>query len=233
MTANFYHGTTVELAKRIFDQRKFKVSRNTYDWLGPGVYFYQDSPLKALAWAQRYAVEECAKGTAAAVIAVDIDLSSSFDIFRPENHEILVEVHRQTKANPTELQNVKQHRPVLRREDGERFHLFNSQPLGHDRLMGNNFVDAKTVSRAIQIVTDKRQVAYNCARYFFWEGKELYSGSYFFDHSNLQLCILGPDNSQEDLYLSFDDRIFLSPPRIVDFRVPHETLLSRHVRWPI
>lgn len=49
-----YHGTSREKALEIID-RGFNLSTNNYDWLGTGVYFFQDAPVRALAWAkERY-----------------------------------------------------------------------------------------------------------------------------------------------------------------------------------
>jgi hypothetical protein len=46
-----YHGTSRENAIRILNNG-FRVSSNDYDWLGEGVYFFQDAPMRALQWAK-------------------------------------------------------------------------------------------------------------------------------------------------------------------------------------
>src|SRR5438132_13919141 len=49
-----YHGTSTEGAASIL-REGFRVSRNPYDWLGDGVYFWQDAPRRAWEWAaERY-----------------------------------------------------------------------------------------------------------------------------------------------------------------------------------
>lgn len=45
-----YHGTNTEAAATII-QQGFNVSSNDYDWLGTGVYFFQDAPVRAWEWA--------------------------------------------------------------------------------------------------------------------------------------------------------------------------------------
>lgn len=229
MSTKFYHGTTKELAERILSEQRFLISQNPYDWLGPGVYFYQESPIKALVWAQRFSIDEKSRGSEPAVLEVEIDLSKSFDIFKPENQAVLREVHQKTSGEPVS----RQKRPVLRRIDGQRFHVFESRPLDHDRLVGNNFVDAVTVGRALQMMATRCNLRYDCARYFFWEGMEAYAGSYFYDHSNIQLCIIGPDDADGQFYVKFDDPIFLEKPReyVMDPITLESVKLS--VRWPI
>jgi hypothetical protein len=45
-----YHGTSRAKANSIL-ANGFKVSDNDYDWLGKGVYFFQDAPIRAMQWA--------------------------------------------------------------------------------------------------------------------------------------------------------------------------------------
>jgi hypothetical protein len=46
-----YHGTSMERAVAIVEAG-FKPSNNEYDWLGRGIYFWQDAPKRAWQWAQ-------------------------------------------------------------------------------------------------------------------------------------------------------------------------------------
>jgi hypothetical protein len=73
MRAIGYHGTSKEAARRILSSG-FEISRNEYDWLGDGAYFFQDAPLRAREWAeQRFGAE-------AAVIGAEIDLAGCIDL---------------------------------------------------------------------------------------------------------------------------------------------------------
>jgi hypothetical protein len=68
-----YHGTSTEAAQSILSTG-FEVSRNDYDWLGDGTYFFQDAPLRAWEWArQRF-------GDNAAVVGAEIDLADCVDL---------------------------------------------------------------------------------------------------------------------------------------------------------
>ncbi len=67
-----FHGTSAAAASEILKEGFF-VSHNDYDWLGTGVYFFQDAPIRAQAWAEgRF-------GPAATVVAADIDLGGCMD----------------------------------------------------------------------------------------------------------------------------------------------------------
>jgi hypothetical protein len=52
-----YHGTSRSRAERILVEG-FRPSTNGYDWLGTGVYFWQDAPNHALLWARQNYQEE-------------------------------------------------------------------------------------------------------------------------------------------------------------------------------
>jgi hypothetical protein len=73
MRAIGFHGTSTEAAQRILSTG-FKVSRNEYDWLGDGAYFFQDAPARALEWAQQRF------GAEAAVVGAEIDLGGCVDL---------------------------------------------------------------------------------------------------------------------------------------------------------
>lgn len=68
-----YHGTSADAAAAII-QRGFNISSNDYDWLGTGVYFFQDAPLRAWEWANQQ------HPTNPAVIRSVISLEDSIDL---------------------------------------------------------------------------------------------------------------------------------------------------------
>jgi hypothetical protein len=49
-----YHGCDKDIAELVLaGDLSLIPSENEYDWLGPGIYFWVDSPQRALAWAQQ------------------------------------------------------------------------------------------------------------------------------------------------------------------------------------
>lgn len=47
-----FHGCDEELAKKVVNKEvNLAESRNSYDWLGHGIYFWEGSPERALEWA--------------------------------------------------------------------------------------------------------------------------------------------------------------------------------------
>ncbi len=69
-----YHGTSQERAAAILSTG-FRASDNDYDWLGTGVYFFQDAPLRARQWAAQQHPSN------PAVICSRICLDNCIDLF--------------------------------------------------------------------------------------------------------------------------------------------------------
>lgn len=54
-----YHGTKCGYAKQILEERRFKPSKKSSEWLGRGIYFFKDDVLQALFFARaRYSNEK-------------------------------------------------------------------------------------------------------------------------------------------------------------------------------
>lgn len=49
-----YHGTSAESAAAIIAGAPFVQSQNNWDWLGDGIYFWEDAPLRAWDWAEKH-----------------------------------------------------------------------------------------------------------------------------------------------------------------------------------
>ena len=81
-----YHGTSSELAD-VIERDGFRPSMNPYDWLGDGVYFFQEAPGQAWEWARnRY-------GNKAAVIGAEIQLTHCMDLLDVGWEAILSETY--------------------------------------------------------------------------------------------------------------------------------------------
>lgn len=53
-----YHGCDRKVGERLLAGEDFRPSENEYDWLGPGVYFWESNPDRALEFAQEAAARK-------------------------------------------------------------------------------------------------------------------------------------------------------------------------------
>lgn len=87
-----YHGCDAATARKaVMDGVSILHSDEDYDWLGPGAYFWEADPVRALEWAQ-WKVSRGAYAQASVVGAV-IDLRNCLDLVSREDLEILRSAH--------------------------------------------------------------------------------------------------------------------------------------------
>ena len=56
MTVIGFHGTSEDVAESVFlGKSELKISKNAYDWLGHGAYFWENAPERAWQWAETWA----------------------------------------------------------------------------------------------------------------------------------------------------------------------------------
>ena len=89
-----YHGCDRDLGKRLLSgSASFKPSENDFDWLGPGVYFWESNPHRALEFAQ----EKHKRGERVRnpfVVGAVIDLGLCLDLTTKDSLENLRDAHR-------------------------------------------------------------------------------------------------------------------------------------------
>ena len=147
----------------IIERDGFQLSRNAYDWLGDGVYFFQDGPLRAWQWAREQ------HGDGAAVIGADIRLVDCIDLLDLGWNEVLSHAYDRYAASL--------------RETGQRLP---SQTGGAHQL------DRAVVNYAVGSLREVG-VRIACVRSAFLEGEPVYPGSSFRSQSHVQVAVRDPD----------------------------------------
>jgi hypothetical protein len=174
-----YHGTNREKAQEIIDGG-FNLSTNDYDWLGTGVYFFQDAPVRAWTWArERYpdspavikselALENC-------IDLLDIDW---YPIFR-ETYAMFVSAYQ--KANVP-----------LPRQNPERSKAHR--------------LDCAFFNYIVEKILESQDEPIGSIRAVFNEGDRIYPNSAIFDRSHIQISIRDLSLIKKT-YLIEEDRI--------------------------
>ena len=76
-----YHGCDRNLAGRIVaGKTELKPSENAWDWLGHGIYLWEDSPARALRWAEAEAGRAGSKIKSPAVLGAVVDLGNCLNL---------------------------------------------------------------------------------------------------------------------------------------------------------
>ena len=153
-----FHGTTAESAAEILESG-FRLSRNPYDWLGDGVYFFQYGFERAWEWALENHGED------SAVIAAEIQLIDCLDMLDTRWTKVISDAHNQF------LKLYKQAGLSLPRQT----------PRAH-RL------DREVINYVVGVLSD-RGISIKCVRAAFAEGNPVYPDSAFYDQGHVQIAV--------------------------------------------
>jgi hypothetical protein len=180
-----YHGTNMESARQIL-QTGFTPSRNNYDWLGKGVYFWQDAPYRAWHWAS----EDCQKkGGDPAVIR------SLVKIRRDELMDLL-DYHQDQDPNWTNY---------LRRTHQYLQQQTNPRLPPNKRAIGYHALDRLVLDTLIEDILKPMNTNIIAVRACFQEGEEIYPGSAIYNKSHIQVAVRDASSIVESILLTKKD----------------------------
>lgn len=170
-----FHGTTLYRADNIFAGRAgFRASTNDYDWLGSGMYFWENNLKRAEVWAKQIAVR---KGTGAqpAVVGAVLDLGHCLDLTESDNLEEL-SLSYEMLLNSLGKENLPKN---------------SSTRAGSDLLIRR--LDCAVINNLHKLREETKLPRYDSVRGVFWEGDDLYPNAGFKSKNHIQLCITNPN----------------------------------------
>jgi hypothetical protein len=178
-----YHGCDKATAqKAVNGDTSLIQSDRDYDWLGPGAYFWESDPQRALEWAQwKVSIGAFAE---AAVIGAVIDLRHCLDLVSREDLELLHAAHLSFRR-VQRLANL----PMPENKSAK------GQP-NADRVL--RFLDCAVLRHLHSILdgqpADGRVIEpFDTVRGMFTEGGRLYPGSGFRKKSHVQIAVRNSD----------------------------------------
>lgn len=160
-----YHGCSSDVAESVLSGAPFRLSDNDYDWLGPGVYFWQSNPKRALQFAEEKRNRDGASWRPAVVGAV-VDLGLCLDLTTDTG----VEEVRAARAG-FDLMRAASKLPI---------------PVNKPSLPR---LDCAVIRTLHQIRADGKILAVNTVLGVFIEGQPIYPTSIFFEKTHIQICV--------------------------------------------
>ena len=168
-----YHGCSASVAEQLISGAStFKASDNDYDWLGPGIYFWQSNPRRAL----RFAEEKRARDSATrspAVVGAAIDLGLCLDL--------------STEAGVLE---VRADYDLLRATFEKAVTQLPSNAGGSDLMLRR--LDCAVVRQMHAVREESGELPVDTVRGIFVEGDPVYEGSGFRAKTHVQICVCNP-----------------------------------------
>ena len=151
-------------------------STNDYDWLGNGIYFWENSLARAQKWAEQQSTREETSVKKPFAIGATIDLGNCLDLldqywldYVGDAYTFMVE---ELKAEDKEIPK-------------------NTAWTSTDIDFKKRELDCAVILYAIQMA-EKEGEPFDSVRAAFWEGEDLYPNAGFKQHSHIQISIINP-----------------------------------------
>ncbi len=168
-----FHGCS----KKVFDAvirhgEALKESDNDYDWLGHGIYFWEQSYLRAYEWAKTHN-----KNGEPSVVGAIIDLGECLNLTDLSSSDVLKRGYQILKIRCESLGvELPQNVPSQKTND----------------ILKRN-LDCAVIQQIHDFNRKIKNCTYDSVRGVFWEGKEVYPGSCFLEKTHIQLCVVNPN----------------------------------------
>ncbi|KAA5598233.1 hypothetical protein [Blastochloris sulfoviridis] len=171
-----YHGCDTRIADKVVGGASFTASRNDYDWLGTGVYFWEANPVRGLEFARELRARRrpgAGRVGRPAVVGAVIDLGFCLDLMSSSGLRALKDAHDDFVS--------------YYREAGV---AAPKNRLGTDLLLRN--LDCAVINHLHAIRDAASLTPFQTVRGVFIEGERLYEGAGFFAKTHIQICVRDP-----------------------------------------
>ncbi len=172
-----FHACEREMGETILSgDAGFKASTNDYDWLGHGMYFWENSPHRAEKYGDELKNLRKTLNTPFVIGAV-IHLGYCFDLLESHSLQLLKEHYFSLKNTYLKV--------------GLEMPKNNNIGKKPDRLLRK--LDCAVFESMHSEMKKTEEKPFDSIRAAFWEGKELYPSAGFKEKNHIQICIRNPN----------------------------------------
>jgi len=170
-----YHGCDESVAAKLVAGEAFVPSRNDYDWLGDGIYFWEANPRRGLEFAEEVKDREGAHSTikTPAVVGAVIDLRLCLDLSTSAG---VTEVRSAYRSFASGMQLAGQTMPNNRG--------------GRDLVLRD--LDRAVIEHLHAVRQRDEFPDIDTVRAFYFEGDRLFPDAGFFEKTHVQICVRDP-----------------------------------------
>lgn len=177
-----YHGCDEKIGNSVVrHSTRFQRSEKKYDWLGPGVYFWESDPHRALEWAKEKSLRDGT--TKPYVVGAVIDLGNCLDLTLRENLALLSAAYRDLTTDARRSKS-----PLPRNADKKGIR-------GGDKLL--RFRDCAVITRLHSLRAEVGEPPFDTVRGLFIEGRPVFPGARIYEKTHTQIAVFNLDAIRE------------------------------------
>lgn len=173
-----FHGCDLSVARKVVTgEEDLLASTNDYDWLGNGIYFWENNEARALQWAQELAKRSGSSVKTPAIIGAVIDLGYCLDLTDSQcleelkiGYETLVTLSKEAGIPMPKNANLGTSTDLLLRK-----------------------LDCAVIETMHKLNKAANKRAYDSVKGVFWEGERLYPNAGFAEKNHIQICVCNPN----------------------------------------
>jgi hypothetical protein len=172
-----FHGCDAAVCEKILNAKdKLKPSNNDYDWLGNGIYFWENDPQRAMWYAdflQKHPKRAKAIIEKPAVIGAIIDVGHCLNLIEAKSLDIVKTAYELFKST----------------QEMAGLPLPENKPIGDEQDLLLRKLDCAVIETIHAYNKEKGHPGYDSVRGVFWEGNELYPNAGFKERNHIQICV--------------------------------------------
>lgn len=176
-----FHGCDKSTADKVLTSgtKHLDPSTNGYDWLGDGIYFWLNDPIRALEWAIQKSIANSEKIKQPAVIGAVIDLGNCLDFCERNSIALLKKSHEQ-------LSNYFTHLGI---DINEKYKNKTPDEGGFNLLRPLDYAVIKNIHESF----NEKKMKFDTVCGYFQEGKDAYPYAGIREKSHIQICVRNTD----------------------------------------
>lgn len=176
-----FHGCDQQVAEAVFaGDAVIRASDNSYDWLGHGIYFWENNPSRAMDYARMLAAHPRrgrVRIKTPAVIGAVIDLGLCLNLLDGLSLKMVRAAYEQLEEVTT----------------AAKLELPENRAAGDSTDLLLRHLDCAVIEYLHSVRKDQSEQSFHSVRGVFVEGKPLYPKAGFNEHNHIQICVRRPE----------------------------------------
>lgn len=175
-----FHGCDESTAEELLknDTPVFKPSQNDYDWLGNGMYFWENDPVRAWEFIEEAKTRKPKRVKYPAIIGAVIDSGYCLDLAERKYTDLVKEAYDDYKK-------------LIKEDRMEMPSNKSASPDDKDRVLRK--LDRAVIEFLHMSIAKNRLQPFDTVRCIFPEGEELYEGAGFRKKTHIQIAVRNPE----------------------------------------